>query len=84
MALTPEETKYYDEMFDMFATPGWGRIVKDCEEAIEHFRTALEHTEDLVQLGRIQGEILQCRKLVYLRGAFEEALTAAQEVETDA
>lgn len=60
MALSPELRKYYDDLGEMFATPGWKNLVEEAKTEIYQMQAdALEISPSMgsveYALGRLQG-----------------------------
>lgn len=63
--ISPEDQKMFDEYRDMFATPGWKRIVDDLQETVDSMDT-VDSLDSLLDLGVRQGKIQAYRELITL------------------
>jgi len=54
--MTPEDIKYYDELFDTFGTPGWKHIVEKWEE-VKASKDTVRGITNPQELGQLQGWI---------------------------
>lgn len=59
--------KYFEDLLDLFARPGWARLVEEAEGQINNLRDHLEDpsaSESSTEL--LRGQILQLRRLLAL------------------
>lgn len=66
MALTPEQTEYYNDLEELFATSGWKKVIEDAQAQIYQFQAdALEQPNwDAVNV--LRGRALQLNELTLL------------------
>ena len=66
--MSPEDQKYYDNYFDLFASDGWKEFIKEMREVHENYR--IEHIKDETELNRVKGE----RATLFRVLRFEDAI----------
>lgn len=75
MGLTPEQQKFFDDMAELFATPGWKTLKEEAERTIYHLQAeALEagsFEEVCVKRGRAQqlAELVNMEDMIDLQKA---------------
>ena len=72
--LSPEENKYYDNYFDLFATDGWKQFIEEIDEILDRHRIEDIKTES--QLSFVKGE----RDALFRVRRFETGIRSAYDV----
>lgn len=60
------DQQYFDDLEELFRTPGWRRIVRDAEEAIREREAHALHAGSFDQVCFLRGEATQLATLVSL------------------
>ena len=72
--MSPEENKYYDNYFDLFATDGWKQFMEEVNEILDRHRIEDIKTES--QLSFVKGE----RDALFRVRRFETGIRSAYDV----
>ena len=75
--MSPEENKYYDNYFDLFATDGWKQFIEEIDEILDKHR--IEDIKNEQQLAYIKGE----RDALFRIIRFEQGMKTAYDVLTE-
>jgi hypothetical protein len=75
--LSPEESKYYDNYFDLFITDGWKQFIEEIDEILNTHR--IEDIKDAEHLSFTKGE----RDALFRIQRFETGIRAAYDVLTE-
>lgn len=70
MALSPEDQKYYEELFDLFSTPGWKHFI----EMTQLHKTQLEDmlsVQSIDDLRNRQGQLAYINTILNLKSNVE-------------
>tara|TARA_X000001316_G_C921685_1_gene36218 strand:+ start:2442 stop:2672 length:231 start_codon:yes stop_codon:yes gene_type:complete len=76
--LSPEESEYYDNYFDLFMHPGWKQFVEDSQEILDSQR--IEDLKTEKDLFYVQGQ----RSVLLNTVRFEDGIKNAFEELTNA
>jgi len=76
--LSPEESEYYDNYFDLFMHPGWKQFVEDSQESLDSQR--IEDLKTEKDLFYVQGQ----RSVLLNTVRFEDGIKNAFEELTNA
>jgi hypothetical protein len=74
--LSPEENKYYDNYFDLFATDGWKQFVEEINDILGKHR--IEDIKNEQHLAFVKGE----RDALFRIRRFEQGIKSAYDVLT--
>ena len=74
--MSPEENKYYDNYFDIFATDGWKQFIEEINEILDKHR--IEDIKNEQHLAFIKGE----RDALFRIRRFEQGIKTAYDVLT--
>ena len=82
--MTPEDQKYYDELFDTFATPGWKHITEKWKEVLKAKDSILSVPEG--GLEERKGELTMLKWMMNFEGDHKDVYDdlMSSEVEFDA
>jgi len=72
--LSPEENKYYDNYFDLFASDGWKQFIEEIEEILDRHR--IEDIKNEQHLAFVKGE----RDALFRVRRFETGIKSAYDV----
>jgi hypothetical protein len=72
--LSPEENKYYDTYFDLFASKGWKQFIEEIDEILDRHR--IEDIKNEAHLAFIKGE----RDALFRVRRFETGIKTAYDV----
>ena len=72
--MSPEENKYYDNYFDLFATKGWKQFIEEVNEILDRHR--IEDIKSESQLSFVKGE----RDALFRVRRFEQGIKTAYDV----
>lgn len=64
--MSPEDQKYYENYFDVFATVGWKQFIEEIEEILGNYR--IEDIKDEKQLAFVKGERDALRRILRFEG----------------
>ncbi len=76
--MSPEESEYYDNYFDLFMHPGWKQFVEDSQESLDSQR--IEDLKTEKDLFYVQGQ----RSVLLNTVRFEDGIKNAFEELTNA
>jgi hypothetical protein len=74
--LSPEENKYYDNYFDLFASDGWKQFIEEINDILDKHR--IEDIKHEQHLAFIKGE----RDALFRIRRFEQGIKTAYDVLT--
>jgi hypothetical protein len=74
--LSPEEQKYYDNYFDLFATTGWKQFIEEINDILAKHR--IEDIKNEQHLAFVKGE----RDALFRVRRFEQGMRTAYDVLT--
>ena len=74
--MSPEENKYYDNYFDIFATDGWKQFIEEINDILDKHR--IEDIKNEQHLAFIKGE----RDALFRIRRFEQGIKTAYDVLT--
>ena len=72
--MSPEENKYYDNYFDLFASDGWKQFIAEIEEILDRHR--IEDIKNEQHLAFVKGE----RDALFRVRRFETGIKSAYDV----
>ena len=72
--MSPEENKYYDNYFDLFASDGWKQFIDEIEEILDRHR--IEDIKNEQHLAFVKGE----RDALFRVRRFETGIKTAYDV----
>ena len=72
--MSPEENKYYDNYFDLFATDGWKQFIEEINESLDRHR--IEDIKNETHLAFVKGE----RDALFRVRRFETGIRSAYDV----
>ena len=74
--MSPEENKYYDNYFDLFATDGWKQFIEEINDILDKHR--IEDIKNEQHLAFIKGE----RDALFRVRRFEQGIRTSYDVLT--
>jgi len=77
--LSPEENKYYDNYFDLFASDGWKQFIEEIQEILDKYR--IEDIKNETHLAFVKGERDALFRLRRFEGGIRRAYDVLQENE---
>lgn len=77
--MNKEDSKYYDDLFETLATPGWKLIAEEAEKQIEAYKEELVTEFDPKVNDFRRGQIAQLRQLANFEHLTREMHKAALE-----
>lgn len=83
MALTPEQRKYYEDLDEMFATPGWRALVKDMEVQVYQNQADALEARSYDQVCELRGEARALAYLINLEAASDAQREMLEDEEDD-
>lgn len=69
--MTPEEQKYYETYFDLFALDGWKQFIEEIREIVDNQR--IEDIKDGEHLQYIKGERNALKRVLRFEGGIRGA-----------
>jgi len=72
--LSPEDNKYYDNYFDLFASDGWKQFIQEINEIVDKHR--IEDIKNEQHLAFVKGE----RDALFRVRRFETGIRSAYDV----
>lgn len=77
--MTPELQRYYDDIFDMFASPGWKAFTED----LERIEKSLLDVRNCKNLDETRGALRELQHVLHAKAIYEagyaSALAGAQD-----
>mgnify|MGYP001048627215 CR=1 FL=1 len=73
--MTPEEQKYYDNYFELFASAGWAQILEELKDREAAYDVAFLRDEK--DLYKVQGELSILRMLLNFEQFIEQGYEAS-------
>ena len=83
MALNKDDSKYYEDLFEMLATPGWKLLVEEAEKQIETYKDELVTEFDKTVNDFRRGQITQLTQIVNFEHITNEVYKQALEEDDD-
>ena len=77
--MSPEENKYYDNYFDLFASDGWKQFIEEIQEILDKYR--IEDIKNEQHLAFVKGERDALFRLRRFEGGIRRAYDVLQENE---
>lgn len=87
MAAEYEEdmTRYYDELDEMFATPGWKNLVGEAKAQLAEWKEIMPTLRSWDQVNELRGQMLQLARIINLEEVTDMMRqNAAETVAADA
>jgi len=85
MALSKEDTKYFENLFDMFATPGWKKLMEEMQDrksaTVDHITKAQFITNEDYNFNK--GILHQTEMFLNLENMVTTTYEAAKDSEED-
>lgn len=70
--MTPEDTKYYENYLDLFATDGWKQFLDDLQDRLDAY--SIDYLTNEKELFKTQGEIAVLRGTLGFEAFIKQAL----------
>ena len=61
-----EQIRYYEELEEMFATPGWRNLVKEASDQLTEWKELMPQLRSWDQVNELRGQMLQLARLLNL------------------
>lgn len=61
-----EQIRYYEELEEMFATPGWRNLVKEATDQLNEWKELMPQLRSWDQVNELRGQMLQLARLINL------------------
>ena len=68
--MSPEDSKMFDDYFDLFSRPGWARIIEDLNTNVKNIETVY-NIKDLEGLWYSKGKLDALNNLITFRDTIE-------------
>jgi len=86
-----EQIRYYEELEEMFATPGWRNLVKEASDQLTEWKELMPQLRSWDQVNELRGQMLQLARLLNLeevtammkRQAEEELIDVTDTADAD-
>jgi hypothetical protein len=83
MALTQEQTEYYNDLEDLFSMPGWKRLIEDAQAQIYQFQADALEQANWDSVNVLRGRALQLNEFTLLEEISLLQKAALEEDEDD-
>ena len=61
-----EQIRYYEELEEMFATPGWRNLIKEAADQLTEWKELMPQLRSWDQVNELRGQMLQLARLINL------------------
>ena len=83
--MTREDEKYYENLFDTFATPGWKQFIEELSVGVKTLeRNALYEADGQEKFNELRGRVMAMNLIVNYQAVMEKAYQSFQERDDNA